>query len=229
MKVAGFQKNTFIDYPGKIASIVFLGGCNMRCYYCHNSQILTQSANSIDFDEVLEQIKKQKGFIDGVVISGGEPTLHPNLLEIIRAIKELDLLVKLDTNGAEPELLKQLVNDGLVDYVAMDVKAPLGRYADIVGTGIDITKVEESIKFLKGQTKVDYMFRTTLAPMLVEDDILLMAQLLKGSKTFQLQQFVPNEFSNSQKIIRLPYKQEDAKKFAVFFAKYIDNVLLRGW
>ena len=142
IKIAGFQKNSFIDFPGKVAAIIFLGGCNFVCYYCHNSEILNGKSNSIAFSTMLSELQEQVGFLDGVVISGGEPTLHPHLGEIIRQIKEIGFLVKLDTNGTNSAMLMDLVNSGMVDYVAMDVKAPLDKYPDIVGVNVDVDEVQ---------------------------------------------------------------------------------------
>ena len=227
MNVAGFQTNSFIDYPAKIASVVFLGGCNFRCYYCHNFSLLAHTSNSMPFDDVLARLREQIGFIDAVVFSGGEPATHPNLVDMIRAVKSMGLLVKLDTNGTDANLLEGLVRDGLVDYVAMDVKAPLHKYNDIVECNAD--GVKESIDFLIRQKKVDYMFRTTLAPTLTEDDLHEMAKLISGAKTFQLQQFVPNDFSNSHKIVHLPYSSKDADRFAEIFKPYVREVILRGF
>jgi len=183
----------------------------------------------MEFSEALEKLKTQIDFIDGVVFTGGEPTLHPDLVEMIKAVKELGFLVKLDTNGTDSNLLTGLVGDGLVDYVAMDMKAPLARYQEIVCSNADIEQVQKSISFLIGQKKIDYMFRTTLAPALSEDDMRDMAQSIKGAKIFQLQQFVPNDFSNSHKVVRLPYTTKDAKRFVEIFKPNVGEVILRGF
>ena len=230
--VSGFQKNSFIDYPGKIASVVFLGGCNFRCYYCHNSSILCASSNRLNFDLVLDELKQQIGFVDGVVITGGEPTLHPKLVQIVKAIKRLGLLVKLDTNGTNSGLLKRLIDKCLIDFVAMDVKAPIKRYADIVCVKVNTDEIQRSVDFLIEQAtthNVNYMFRTTLAPVLNADDILAIGKLISGAKTFQLQQFVPNDFSNSHKTVLLPYTVEQAKEFAQLIQPHVEEVLMRGF
>ena len=228
--IAGFQKNSFVDYPAKITSVVFLGGCNFRCYYCHNHNILCNSSNNILFDDVLCQIRDQIGFIDGVVITGGEPTLHPRLIDIIKEIRALDksLLIKLDTNGTNPDLLRQLIDNKLIDYVAMDIKAPLEQYDQITSTKTNITLIQESINILK-LNKINYQFRTTLSPLLKEKNVKEIGKLIDGAPTFQLQQFVPNEFSNSQKTIMLPYTKEQAKAFAAILEKNVGEVLLRGF
>lgn len=228
IKIAGFQKNSFIDYPGKIASVIFLGGCNFKCHYCHNAKILSHKSNTLDFDKVLSELKKQIGFVDSVVITGGEPTLHPHIARIILDIKELGFLVKLDTNGTNYETLQYLVERGLVDYVAMDIKAPLRRYKDIVGVAVDASEIQDSIDFLKSD-KVDYMFRTTLSPLLTEDDIKQIGNIIDGAKCFQLQQFVPNDFSNSHHIVYVPYPTEIAKKFGVLLSKHCERLVMRGF
>ena len=229
INVAGFQKNSFIDYPGKIASVVFLGGCNFVCCYCHNYDILCYDSNTIDFDGILRELKEQVGFIDAVVISGGEPTIHPYLKEIIGAIKKLGFLVKLDTNGTNSSVMKDLAESGMVDYIAMDVKAPLDRYKEITGTIVDTGEIKKSIEYLKSQRKVEYIFRTTLCPTLTQMDIREIGSLIKGAKVFQLQQFVPNDFSKKRKIVHLPYSAADAKKFELELLKYCGKVILRGF
>jgi pyruvate formate lyase activating enzyme len=229
--VAGFIKNSFVDYPSKIASVIFLGGCNFVCHYCHNNHILPGESNTMSFASVISEIKEQVGFIDAVVVSGGEPTLHAKLYEIIKAIRGLGLLVKLDTNGTNSAMLQDLVEKGLVDYVAMDVKAPIARYGDIAGVTNPkvLFEVEASIAYLKEQTRVDYMFRTTLSPVLTTEDIKNLGVLIDGARCFQLQQFVPNDFSKSHKVVMLPYSEEDARMFGVEFAKHCANFILRGF
>ena len=231
--VAGFQKNSFVDFPAKIASVIFLGGCNFNCYYCHNRSILSHDSNVQPFDDVLAQIRDQLGFIDGVVLTGGEPTCHPHLPQIAQAIKDLSpttpLLVKLDTNGTNPELLKTLVESGMVDYVAMDVKSMFEKYPQIAGVMSDITPIKTSIDYLIRQTKVDYMFRTTLAPILTPTDVLEIGKLLDGAKCLQLQQFNPTEYTNAQKIVHLPHTKTTAEKLAKSIEKHVQNVILRGF
>ena len=229
IKIAGFQKNSFIDYPGKIASIIFLGGCNFVCYYCHNNNILGAGSNTIAFNGVLRELKEQVGFVDGVVISGGEPTVHPHLKEIICAIKEMGFLVKLDTNGTNSAVLKELVESKLIDYVAMDVKAPIQRYKDIVGVKVDVEEIKKSIEYLKEQNNIEYMFRTTLCPVLTEEDVRKIGELVCGAEVFQLQQFVPNDFSNAREVIHLPYPEAEARKFELMLAKYCKKIILRGF
>jgi len=230
IRIAVFQKNSFIDYPGKIACVIFLGGCNVRCYYCHNFDILSMSSNVQDFSEIISEIKEQKDFLDGVVISGGEPTMHPNLRDIINQLKKLGLPIKLDTNGTNPTLLKELVEVGDINYVAMDVKCAFENMDDIIGTDHFAAPIFESIKYLIDQDKIDYMFRTTLAPALDADDIEAIAEMIKGAKTYQMQQFIPNENSEASRFAGItPFTHEQVKEFAKFFEGKVDEVLIRGF
>ena len=154
---------TLLDFPGRVACTVFLGGCNFRCPYCHNSELFDGTAEPVmDDEKLLAFLQKRKGILDGVCITGGEPTLQPGLEDLLRRIKELGYPVKLDTNGYRPEVLKKLVDEGLVDYVAMDIKNGPDAYGETVGLSrMELSRIEESIRFLTGGA-VDYEFRTTV-------------------------------------------------------------------
>lgn len=191
MKIAGYIKNSFVDYPAHISCAVFLGGCNFDCWYCHNRPYI-RSAGDIDSSEVLEFLKKRKGWLQGVVISGGEPTLNKDLPEFIKQIKELGYPVKLDTNGSRPEVLKGLIDQGLIDYVAMDYKAPLEKYALVAGVPVDILAIKRSVEIIMN-SGLDYEFRTTLAPTLTKEDIVQIVHELKGAKRYSLQQYRHDE------------------------------------
>ena len=161
--IAGLQKMTLLDYPGKVACTVFLQGCNFRCPFCHNSGLLgAPEQPPIPTAELLDFLKKRQGLLDGVCITGGEPTLHKELPDLLRQIKDLGFAVKLDTNGYRPDVLKALVCDGLVDYVAMDIKNCPDRYAETAGIpNLDISKIEDSMVFLM-EGELDFEFRTTV-------------------------------------------------------------------
>lgn len=188
MIIAGMQKNSFVDYPGRISAVLFTPGCNMDCFYCHNRTLLDSSSNHEMYscETVLKFLKERKKFLDGLVISGGEPTLQRGLESFIREVKELGYPVKLDTNGTSPHVLESLVEKGLLDYVAMDVKAPIKRYSEICGVPVDIKAIEASIHLLL-QGKIAYEFRTTVAPQLREEDILDIAMMIKGARLYVLQ------------------------------------------
>lgn len=161
--IAGLQKMTLLDYPGKVACTVFLQGCNFRCPFCHNSSLLGKpEADPIPTEELLSFLKKRQGILDGVCVTGGEPTLHKALPDLLTQIKNLGFLVKLDTNGYRPDVLKALVQDGLVDYVAMDIKNCPARYGETAGvSNLELSKIEESMLFLMSGD-LDYEFRTTV-------------------------------------------------------------------
>ena len=167
MQIAGLQKTTLLDYPGKVACTVFLPGCNFRCPFCHNGELLDGPVPPLmDDAELLSFLKTRRGILDAVCISGGEPTLHPGLEDLLRAIKSMGFLTKLDTNGTHPALLKHLVASGLLDYVAMDIKNSPARYAETCGLDtMDLSAIEESIRVLLTDG-VDYEFRTTVVDRL---------------------------------------------------------------
>ena len=166
MKISGLQKMTLLDYPGKIACTVFLGGCNFRCPFCHNGELLDSGAETImEEQELLEFLSKRRGLLDAVCISGGEPTLQKDLATFLGKIKQLGYLIKLDTNGSRPDVLKSLTERNLLDYVAMDIKNAPERYAMTAGAAVQLERIEESIRFLL-EDSVDYELRTTVVAQL---------------------------------------------------------------
>jgi pyruvate formate lyase activating enzyme len=192
MQINGFQKLTLLDFPGKVACIVFTPGCNFRCPFCHNASLVTHiDGERIEEEEILSYLKKRHGLLDGVVVTGGEPTLQGDLADFLGKVKALGYAVKLDTNGTSPEKLKTLVEKGLVDYVAMDIKNTAAKYPVTAGCGSAVLgKVEESIDFLLTDT-VDYEFRTTVtAELHTPQDIGDIAKRIKGAKRYFLQNFI---------------------------------------
>ena len=199
--IAGLQKMTLLDYPGKVACTVFLQGCNYACPFCHNSQLLSREGETaMKREDFLAFLKKRQGLLDGVCVSGGEPTLQPDLEDFLRAIKAMGYAVKLDTNGSRPQVLKRLVEEGLVDYVAMDVKNCPRLYGQTVGReNLNLAATEESLKFLLSG-KVDYELRTTLVipfhdAKAVEEMGSWLTSLVPGTKPkrLYLQSFVDRE------------------------------------
>lgn len=193
--IKGFLQTSFVDWPGKIASVLFLPRCNFRCPYCHNHELILDSDRfpTVPFDYILATLRPYRGWIDGVCITGGEPTLLPSLPELVKHIKRAGMQVKLDTNGSRPMILKSLLHARLVDYVAMDVKAPLDRnaYSRCSGVGADLDAVSESISLLK-TSGISYEFRVTVVPTLLdENDLVRMAHQLRGAAKLTLQQFNP--------------------------------------
>lgn len=192
MKISGFQKMTLLDFPGKVASTLFTFGCNLRCPFCHNASLVLGGATEEHTEEeILSYLEKRKGLLDGVCITGGEPLLQPDITDFIKKIKALGYAIKLDTNGCFPEKLKELVNSGLVDYVAMDIKNCLSKYGETVGIkNFDTTPIKESIDFLINGN-LDFEFRTTVVKELhTVEDIKTLSEEIRGAKKYYLQSFV---------------------------------------
>ena len=185
MRISGLQKMTLLDYPGKVACTVFLGGCNFRCPFCHNSELLDGEEPVMSEVEFLTFLEKRRGLLDAVCISGGEPTLQQDLPEFLEAIKSMGYLAKLDTNGSRPEVIKDLAARGLLDYVAMDIKNCPAKYAQTSGAAVRLENIEESIRFLTSGT-VDYEFRTTVTAQHHDEEAVLQmgrwAASLAGNK-----------------------------------------------
>jgi len=197
--IGGLQKSSLIDYPEKISAIIFTQGCNFKCPYCHNPELIKFSTDSsIDESVLFNFLKTRINKLDAVVITGGEPTLHKGLPEFIKQIKDLGFLVKLDTNGTNPEMLQELLDKKLIDYVAMDIKAPIERYPEIVCAKVDTEAVLKSIEILKS-SGVDFEFRTTVVKsQLLHEDFEKIGELINGSEKYYLQKFVPTKVLNEE-------------------------------
>ena len=191
MKIFGLDKFSLLDYPGKVSSIIFLCGCNMNCSYCYNSEIIKTKEANYDEKEVLDFLKSRVGMIDGVVITGGEPTLNVDLIDFIKKIKKMNFLVKLDTNGSNSLMIKELLDEKLVDYIAMDIKNSLNKYENVTNVSIDINNIIESIKLIK-ESNIDHEFRTTVYNIHEENDLIAIAKLVTPSKYF-LQDFMKTD------------------------------------
>ena len=215
LPIKGIQKLSLIDYPGRLCATIFTGGCNLRCPYCYNSKIVLEpdSLPNIAEREVLDLLSERKGFLDGPWVGGGEPTIHRDPPRFLYKVKSLGLLVKLDTNGTRPLMLEELLKRGLVDYLAMDIKVPLRRYQEVVGREVPLSAIDRSIKLLR-RGRVDYEFRTTVVPGIVsEGDLLEIAELLKGSKRYVIQQFRPVNTLNPLLTQVKPYSKEELQRF----------------
>lgn len=231
MKIGGLQKLTLIDYPGKIAATVFLCGCNFRCPFCYNREIVLpeeiKKQPQISEKDFFYFLRKRKGLLDGVVITGGEPILNKELPDFIKKIKKLMFLIKIDTNGSNPEMLKNLIKENLVDYVAMDIKAPLdvnfqfsisdfqlnsksqiSVHQKATGVKVDLNKIKESIELIKN-SGIDYEFRTTVIPGVhTKEDILQIAKEISPAKKYFLQNFRPEKTIDPKFEKIKPYPQE---------------------
>lgn len=224
MRIAGFEKHSMVDYPGKLSAVVFTPGCNMDCFYCHNAGLLGHiDQRGPEPDELLEFLASRQGLLDAVVVSGGEPTLQADLPEFLARLGQLDLAVKLDTNGTDPAMLRLIIARRLVDYVAMDVKAPAGKYGQITRARVDQQAVEESIlTLLAGQ--VDYEFRTTFAPPLGPADICRIASRIAGARRYALQQYRPGDVPGAAR----PHTDAELQATARLIEPFVDQVILRG-
>ena len=190
MKIGGFQKLSLIDYPGKISSVIFTQGCNFRCGYCHNPRLVLPELFEEPIDEktILEYLLKRKDKVEGVVVTGGEPTIHKDLPEFVSRIKQHGFKVKLDTNGTNPKMLFKLLKQNLLDYIAMDLKAPLERYETICGVNTDIKNLSLSIKLIKF-SGIEHRFRTTIIrKQLNANDLLKIKELI--NEHLHLQSFI---------------------------------------
>ena len=230
MLIKGLQKLTLLDYPGKIACTVFLGGCNFRCPFCHNGSLVLPEmmGETMPMEEFLAFLDARRGRLQGVCVSGGEPTLHSDLSELLSEIKARGYAVKLDTNGTNPEMLLALINDGLVDYVAMDIKNSPSKYAETAGINAELLlkAVKESAEILM-QGRVDFEFRTTLMRELhTADDMRAIGQWLAGGEKFFLQTYreegdlIVGGFT--------PFSSEETKQLLDTLRQYLPNAEIRG-
>ena len=228
MEIQGLQKMTLLDYPGKVACTVFLGGCDLRCPFCHNGELVEGEAPAaLDDGELTAFLKKRQGLLDGVCVTGGEPLLRPELEGLLGRIKELGFPVKLDTNGSHPDRLRRLTEAGLLDYVAMDIKNSPDRYPETAGVpGLDVEPYRESAALLL-EGRVDYEFRTTVVRELHnEDSFRAIGPWLKGARRYFLQAFVDRDTVLSPGL--RPCSREEMEGFAALVRPFIPQVELRG-
>lgn len=230
--IGGLQKSSLIDYPEKISAIIFTQGCNFRCPYCHNPELIegTENGEQETAESVFRFLKSRIGKLDGVVITGGEPTLHKDLPEFIKKIKDLGFALKLDTNGTNPQMLQELIDTNLIDYIAMDIKAPLDKYSEVVCASVDTKKIQQSIDILKN-SNIDYEFRTTVVKsQLTRADFEKIGALLKerrSARKYYLQRFLPTKTLNRFFINRSTYSDEEFEDIKVILNKYLADVEVR--
>ncbi len=227
MKISGLQKLTLLDYPGKTACTVFTYGCNLRCPFCHNAFLVTEKEEEYPTELFFDYLKKRSGILDGVCVTGGEPLIHHDLPDFIKEIRSLGYLVKLDTNGAFPTKLEKLLDEGLVDYVAMDVKNTAEKYGVTVGIdGINVAPFLKSIALLNS-SGIPHEFRTTAAAEFHSpEDFEEIARMVKGTDAYYIQ-----KFKDSGNLIRgglHPLDDEEMRRCKAFAEKVIPNVYLRG-
>ena len=230
MIICGMEKFSMVDYDGFISCTVFTRGCNFLCPFCHNSSLVTGEAAEIPQEEVFDYLTKRKGLVDAVCITGGEPTMQKGLREFIEKVRALGYRVKMDTNGTNPALLKELLEEGLLDYVAMDIKTDFEHYEEVTGVSNPalLNKVKESVRILKTLAP-DYEFRTTvMAEYHSDKNYQAIADIVKGAKRFFVQKFKDGENNLTQGILHeLP--QEEAEKFLATVRPVVGAVGLRGY
>lgn len=227
MNIVGLQKLTLLDYPGRVACTVFLQGCNFNCPFCYNSSLIKSCKdNIISLDEFFNFLNSRKKVLDGVAITGGEPLLNPSIKEFIKQIKELNLLVKLDTNGSNPKLLKELINDNLLDYVAMDIKNSFKKYPMTCGAKVNIEDIKESISILLSSS-IDYEFRTTIVKEFHEiEDFHEIGNTIKGAKNYFLQSYQEKDSVLNKKLH--PLSKNELQSCLNVVKEYVENASIRG-
>ncbi|MBN1941348.1 MAG: anaerobic ribonucleoside-triphosphate reductase activating protein [Candidatus Diapherotrites archaeon] len=231
LEFKGLQKTTLIDFPGQIACTVFLPKCDFRCGFCYNISLVKNQDTGVKISEkeFLDFLETRKNFLDGVCITGGEPTLHSELPVFCRQLKDKGFLVKLDTNGSNPKMLDELVRERLVDFVAMDIKAGPSKYSQIAGVDVDMTKINQSIEIIKKAKEIDYEFRTTLVPLLEEKDLLEIGAWLNGSKKYVLQQFNNNvPILDSKIATKNTHSKEEIQGYGKKLGKFFKKIEIRG-
>lgn len=201
--------------------MIYTIGCNFRCPYCHNPELVDETADEIEIEEIFKFLEERKPLLDGVVITGGEPTMHDDLLDVMTHIKKLGYLLKLDSNGTRPEILKEAVRRKLVDYIAMDIKAPLESYSQQVARPVNTEAIKESIAFIMN-SGVEYEFRTTVVKSLLnEEDIEAIAKSIQGAKKYYLQKFIPTKILNPQLKRKVSYTNEEFQKLQEKINPYV--------
>jgi pyruvate formate lyase activating enzyme len=231
IKIVGFARTSLLDWDGKVASTIYLQGCNLRCGFCHNPDLVPSSSKleEIPFETVREYISENSDFLEGVVITGGEATIHRDLPQIIKGVREMGMKVKLDTNGTYPDMLKDLIDAGLLDCIAMDIKAPLNaKYDEVAGTKVDISAIKRSISLIMDHAP-DYEFRTTVVPFYLDTpDIEAIAAYIGGAKKYALHQFGNKNTLDPRLAVMKPYPEEKLRDMAERAKMYVRKVIIRG-
>lgn len=230
--IKGIQKTSLIDYPGKVSAVIFTSGCNMRCPFCQNPDLVLDSKEFPELDEkkIMEFLKGRKNWISGVVLTGGETLIYPDIIELIEKIKGIGLEIKLDTNGLNPTLLKKIIESKLVNYIAMDIKSDKEHYPQASGlANIDIRKIEESVDLIRASS-IDYEFRSTVVPDFFNEEIIRhVGEWLQGSKRYFLQQFrsttplLDKSFEG-----KTPYDEKVLNVFREIMKEYVSEVEIRN-
>ena len=229
MKIGGLQKVSLIDYPGKISAIIFTQGCNFRCPYCHNPELVEQKLfqTCLSEKDILEFLTTRQGKLDAVTLTGGEPTLQEDLIPFIQKIRNLGFAVKLDSNGSQPDVLASMIQKKLLDFIALDVKAPIEKYQSVVQAPVAIDVIRESIRLVL-KAKIQHEFRTTVvASLLTAKDILAIVREIAGAKRYALQKFQPARTLNKKYIQEKTYSDEEFLKIKKQLEKNVPLIMIR--
>ncbi len=231
MLITGFQKSTLLDYPGKVSALIFTYGCNLKCEYCHNPELVTQpciQSSVIPEEYILKFLKSRKKLLDAVVITGGEPTIQPDLIPFIKKIKELGYLVKLDTNGTDSKIVKKILDLNIVDYWAMDIKYEKELYEQNLSTNIEYKEIERSIQLIMERAK-EYEFRTTYVKGIhTLESARGIGELIKGSMRYYIQNFRPGKTINPSLNFSNSFTEKELKEIKREIKKYVKRVEIRG-
>ncbi len=229
MRIGGIQKSTLIDYPGNIAAIIFTQGCNFRCPYCHNPELVKPKLfeANIPEEKIFRFLELRKGKLDAVSITGGEPTLQLDLYDFIKKVKEMGFKVKLDTNGTNFEILKKLIDEKLIDYAAMDIKAPLEKYEEVVKMKVDLENIKKSIKLIIN-SNIESEFRTTIVKSLLSfEDFEKIGEMIKDAPYYVVQKFVESKAIDEDVFNFEMYDDEGYEKISKIMSKYVEKVEIR--
>ena len=230
MIIGGFQRFSLIDFPGKICAIVFTQGCNFRCPYCHNPELVDAAlpaAGTLSEQEVLSFLERRKGKLDAVTITGGEPLIQPDLEDFLSRVRALGYLIKLDTNGSFPRRLEGIIQSESVDYVAMDIKATPEKYPSVIRKEVDVSKILESITLIKN-SGLDHEFRTTVVkPLFEREDFFEIGSLAENCALYALQRFVPSKTLDKEYMSRETYSDEELDDFKAIMDTFVRNCIIR--
>ncbi len=228
MRIGGLQAQSGLDYPGYLSAVVFTVGCNFRCPYCHNPELVDETATEQPVESVLDFLRERQGFLEAVSVTGGEPTMHEDLPDFLRAVRDLGFRVKLDSNGTNPAMLRDIIEAGLVDYLAMDIKAPLSRYEATVARPVLEGALKDSVALIMG-SGVDYEFRTTVIKCLLPmADFYEMGEDIRGAKRYYLQKFVPVKLLNPGFRRKTTYSDQEFAEIQMIMNTYVDVCEIRS-
>jgi pyruvate formate lyase activating enzyme len=229
MKIGGLQRVSLIEYPGKIGATIFSQGCNFRCPYCHNPELVDPNryGECLVEEEVFSFLEKRRGKLEAVTVTGGEPTLQADLPVLLKRLKEMDFLVKVDSNGSHPDMLEKLIREKLVDYIAMDVKAPWEKYDKTAAVRVDGGRIKQSIGMILA-SGIDYEFRTTVCRSLLEkDDLLAIGRMIKNARRYTIQKFVPSKTLDPAFLAETTYSDEELSVLKKKLEKTVQAVAVR--